>query len=297
MSGIIQRIPALLWRFDAVVILPCQRIGRLPVVVAVNLIIRDGELRAELVQPPLIKLRALAEIEEQIDGVLFAESALQHLTHRVFRRGEHDAQKQKHSLYAVAELERGNAVFRNCGDVDLLKLLVVEGDLALAFELLDLDEILVHRLITGRLGHGQRALIAELKILCGVDDLSGADKRGEELRVFQHELRAERAAPALAEDNDAILPDALANVFRDLACVFDHALHRNGLLHFLRIRLEPRFAGGALVPVDDGEMLFPFLLVEMCQIDHRPARRGGRTGSDCRGLRRGSESTAGCHRS
>ena len=62
-----------------------------------------------------------------------------------------------------------------------------------------------------------------------VDDLGHADIGEEAVRRPGRDLDAKIAAPGMAEKQDAVLTEALAQVIGDLDRVRDHLLHGHGL--------------------------------------------------------------------
>jgi hypothetical protein len=86
-----------------------------------------------------------------------------------------------------------------------------------------------------------------------VDDLGHADIGEESIRRLFRDLDAEVAAPGMAEEQDAVLPEAVAQVVRHLDRVRNHLRHGHRLGRDVGREGHP---GTALLPPDHGEMAF-----------------------------------------
>jgi len=75
--------------------------------------------------------------------------------------------------------------------------------------------------------------------------------------VTLRELQAQKAAPAVAEDEYLVLAELPADPGGHFLGVGDHALAGEGRRDRGRIGKEMGLAGGALVPLDDREILLP----------------------------------------
>src|SRR6266853_3090704 len=87
-----------------------------------------------------------------------------------------------------------------------------------------------------------------------VDQLADAYIGVQPFGVTLRELQAEKAAPAVAEDEYLVLAKLLASPGRYFLGVGDHALTCEGWRDLGRISKEIGFASGALVPLDDREI-------------------------------------------
>ena len=89
-----------------------------------------------------------------------------------------------------------------------------------------------------------------------IGHLARADERVEEIRPRLHHVNAKDRSPRVADENDLVLAQLLAQYVGQLDAVLRHARDRNGLWRRIRI-LSECSAGAALIPLDDGEVLQP----------------------------------------
>jgi hypothetical protein len=89
-----------------------------------------------------------------------------------------------------------------------------------------------------------------------VGHLARADERVEEIGARLHHVDAKNRSPRVADEDDFVLAQLLAQHVGELDAILRNARDRDGLRR--RIRVLPECsAGSALIPLDDGEVLQP----------------------------------------
>ena len=89
-----------------------------------------------------------------------------------------------------------------------------------------------------------------------VGHLARANERVEEIGPRLRHVDAKDRSPRVADENDLVLPQLLAQQVGELDAVLRHARDRDGLRRRLRV-LSECSAGAALIPLDHREVLQP----------------------------------------
>ena len=89
-----------------------------------------------------------------------------------------------------------------------------------------------------------------------VGHLARAHERVEEIGPRLHHVDAKDRSPRVADEDDLVLAQLLAQQVGELDAVLRHARDRDGLRRRIRV-LSECSAGAALIPLDDGEVLQP----------------------------------------